>query len=70
MLLRPNRSYTLYMPLLLLPMRTPSRLNDIEQLLHLHDEFPLILTDIAPEEFLECINTLPADCRVKRVFFF
>jgi len=47
----------------------PSTSDDIEQLLQLHQQLPLVLTDIAPEELLERVNTLAADGRVQRVVF-
>jgi hypothetical protein len=45
-------------------------LHDIKELLELHNKLPLILTDIAPEELLERIDTLPANGRVEDIVFF
>jgi hypothetical protein len=49
---------------------TARHLHDIEKLLELHNQLPLILTDIAPEELLECVDTLSRDGRVKNIVFF
>lgn len=43
---------------------------DVEELLQLHNKLPLVLANIASEEFLERIDTLPADSRVKHIVFF
>ena len=42
----------------------------IEHILQLHNQLPLILTDIAPEVLLERIDTLSANSRVKDIVFF
>ena len=47
----------------------PSTSNDIKQLLELHQQLPLVLANIAPEEFFQRVDTLPADGRVQRVVF-
>jgi hypothetical protein len=44
-------------------------LRDIQQLLQLDDQLPLILTNIAPEELLERVDALTAHERVQRVVF-
>jgi hypothetical protein len=41
-----------------------NHLRDIKQLLQLDNQLPLILTNITSEEFLERVDTLPADERV------
>ena len=47
----------------------PSTSDDIKQLLQLHQQLPLILADIAPEELFQRVDTLAADGRVQRVVF-
>jgi hypothetical protein len=47
-----------------------SNLNDIKHRLQILNQPPLIHTNIIPKELLERINTLPAECRVKRIALF
>jgi hypothetical protein len=49
---------------------TARHLHDIEKLLELHNQLPLILTDITPEELFERVDTLPRNGRVKDIVFF
>jgi hypothetical protein len=49
---------------------TACHLHDIEKLLELHNQLPLILTDIAPEELFERVDTLPRNGRVEDIVFF
>lgn len=42
----------------------------IKHILQLHNQLPLILTDIAPEVLLERIDTLSANSRVQDIVFF
>lgn len=59
-------------PTILHVIRLPDavRLHDIEVLLELHDQLPLILAHVIPEELLQGINTPSTDRRVERVLFF
>ena len=43
---------------------------DIEKLLQLYNQLPLVLANVAPEELLECIDTLPANSRIQNIVFF
>jgi hypothetical protein len=52
------------------PLAIPLNLLDIKQLLQLDNKLPLILTNVVPEELLECVDTLTANCRVQRIVFF
>ena len=57
----------LYCPKLCTPTTS---LLDIEKLLQLYNQLPLVLANVAPEELLECIDTLPANSRIQNIVFF
>lgn len=63
---RPSSLPSLLTSLPLLPP-SPPHLRNIKQLLHLDQQLPLLLTNIAAKELLERINTLSTNRTIQRV---